>query len=335
MKAMLGRAKRSYLARLGVFLIITALITGIPVYQGVAGDDNHPSQNLEIRTWYDLNAIRDNLDGNHMLMNDLDSTTAGYTELASPTANGGKGWEPIGYAVSVVSCGGAYPAMYGLKGTFDGQGHEIRDLFINRPDETVVGLARYLNDGGVMSNIGVVNVTVVGHGAVGTLLANNIGGTVTNCYSIGNVTGNSYIGGLVGSNEQGSIGNCYSTGGVAGTFGVGGLVGMQYDGCTIANSYSNCSVNGPLDPDAVLSGAIGGLVGDNYATVSSSFWDTETSGQSTSDGGTGKNTTEMKDIITFSEAGWNIITVSLNETNPAYIWNIVNNVTYPFLSCQA
>lgn len=335
MKGMLGRAKRSYLAPLGIFLIITALITGIPVYQGVAGDDDHPSQNLQIRTWYDLDAVRDNLDGNHVLMNDLDSTTLGYTELASPTANGGKGWEPIGYGVAVVSCGGTYEALYGLKGTFDGQGHEIRDLFINRPEETIVGLVRYLNHGGVMSNVGVVDATVVGYHAVGILLANNIGGTVTNCYSNGNVTGRGIIGGLVGFNEHGSISNCYSTGSVAGTFAVGGLVGRQHPDCAIGNSYTNCSVTGPLDPDDILAGGIGGLVGDNGGSVNSSFWDTEASGQSTSDGGVGKNTTEMQDMATFAGAGWNIIDVALNETNPAYIWNIVSNVTYPFLSWQS
>jgi hypothetical protein len=60
----------------------------------------------------------------------------------------------------------------------------------------------------------------------------------------------------------------------------------------------------------------------------------ETSGQATSHGGTGKITEEMQDISTFSGAGWSIITVALNETNPAYTWNIVNNITYPFLSWQ-
>jgi hypothetical protein len=75
-------------------------------------------------------------------------------------------------------------------------------------------------------------------------------------------------------------------------------------------------------------------VGRNYGSVSNSFWDTETSGQATSDGGTGKTTAEMQDITTFSGTGWNITAVALNETNPAYIWNIVNNVTYPFLSSQ-
>jgi hypothetical protein len=73
-----------------VFLITVALIAGMV---GCDGDD---SQNLEIRTWYDLDAIGNNLSGSYILMNDLDSTTDGYEELASPTANGGKGWQPIG-----------------------------------------------------------------------------------------------------------------------------------------------------------------------------------------------------------------------------------------------
>jgi hypothetical protein len=69
--------------------------------------------------------------------------------------------------------------------------------------------------------------------------------------------------------------------------------------------------------------------------VSNSFWDTETSGQATSDGGTGKTTTEMQNIATFSGATWDIIAVANPDTrNPSYIWNIVNAVTYPFLSWQ-
>jgi len=77
-------------------------------------------------------------------------------------------------------------------------------------------------------------------------------------------------------------------------------------------------------------------VGKNMrSTVINSFWDTETSGQSASDGGTGKNTTQMKDITTFSGAGWNI-TAAANPgmSNPSSIWNIVDDVTYPFLSWQ-
>jgi hypothetical protein len=37
----------------------------------------------------------------------------------------------------------------------------------------------------------------------------------------------------------------------------------------------------------------------------------------------------MQDITTFSVAGCNIIAVALNETNPTYIWNIVDNGHLP------
>ena len=95
----------------------------------------------------------------------------------------------------------------------------------------------------------------------------------------------------------------------------------------MSNSYSTGSVTG-YD-------YLGGLVGANEGTVNDSFWDTETSGQATSNGGTGKNTAEMKDITTFSGAGWDIIAVANPSTrNTDYIWNIVDDQTYPFLSWQ-
>jgi hypothetical protein len=99
-----GRLNR-YLTGFGILLVVTALLAGM------AGC-SHISRDVEVRTWYDLDAVRDNLAGHHLLMNDLNSTTAGYEELASPTANGGKGWDPIGY---VIYEGGPI-----FKGTFDG-----------------------------------------------------------------------------------------------------------------------------------------------------------------------------------------------------------------------
>ena len=105
---------------------------------------------------------------------------------------------------------------------------------------------------------------------------------------------------------------------------VGGLVGVNYYG-NVTRSYSIGRVAGSTQT--------GGLVGHNTAAVSSSFWNIETSGQSISAGGTGKTTAEMKSVATFSGAGWNTVTVAnLDTRNPDYIWNIVDGVTYPFLS---
>jgi hypothetical protein len=315
---MLGKLNR-YLVGVGIFLITAALIAGMAGCLGI-GCNPPPSKNLEIRTWYDLDAIRDNLAGNHTLMNDLGSTTAGYAELASPTANGGKGWQPIGFSTphGPTCCAG-------LAGRFDGQGYKIRDLFINRPDVDDVGLFKYVDPYyGIIDDIGVTNVTVIGGNYVGSLVGYNFG-TVSNCYCSGSVSGNDDVGGLAGSGN-GIVIDSYFTGGVAGHEYVGGLLG--YNCCDVTNCYSTGSVTG--------SSEVGSLVGANYGTVSDSFWDTETSGQVTSDGGTGKTTAEMRNIATFTEAGWSIIAVAnFGIRKPFCIWNIVNGVTYPFLSWQA
>jgi len=358
-------------------------------------------------------------------MNDLDSTTAGYEDLAGPAANGGKGWQPIGGIHAHFT------------GAFDGQGHEIHDLFINRPDEFRVALFADVYRSATIKDVGMVNVTITGDSSVGSLVGYS-GGTVSNSYSsgsvtgdhgvgglvgvnlvyvlydgavsdsyyTGSVTGNDMVGGLVGSNH-GTVSNSYSTGSVTGYGCVGGLVGDNREGTvsycysiasvtgeatvgglvgysdgTVSNSHSSgnvigvdvvgglvggnndstvshsystgdvtgtsnvgglAGVNGGIVSSSYSSGNVvgeqdvGGLIGYNWTegTVSNSFWDTQTSGQTTSDGGTGKNTTEMQYIATFSGAGWNITAVENPTTrNPAYIWNIVNNITYPFLGWQ-
>ena len=321
-----------YVERFGILLITVALIAGM------AGCGSL-SQNLEIRTWYDLDAVRNNLRGHHILMNDLDSTTAGYEELAGPTANQGQGWQPIGTEDDLFA------------GTFDGQGYEIRDLFSNRPDEMYVGLLGVVGEGGVIENISVVNGNVTGKDNVGGLVGDNDGGTVSNSYSTGNVTGTGWVGGLVGVN-LGTVSNSYSTGSVTGDERVGGLVGVNSG--TVSNSYSNSNVIGDANvgglvgentatvSDSYFTGSVtgdssvGGLVGRNAGTVSNSFWDIETSGQATSGGGTGKTTVQMQDISTFSGTGWSMVAVvNPSIRNYAYIWNIVDGQTYPFLSWQS
>jgi len=295
-----------------------------------------------------LHAITKNLGGSYVLMNDLDSTSAGYEKLASPTANGGEGWQPL------LACRfWTGPPCYGFSGTFDGQGYEIHDLFINRPDEDCVALFSVVDPGGRIEDIGLVNVTVTGRGMVGGLVGVGYsGGTVTGSYSIGSVTGTDMVGGLVGVIWEGTVSNSYSTCSVSGGngYGTGGVVG-QNNGGTVSNCYATGSVTGGVrvgglvgDSSGPLSNSystgtvtgeyfVGGLVGENgEGTVSNSFWDIQTSGQAASRVGTGKTTAEMKDITTFSGAGWNITAVALGQTNSAYIWNILDGLTYPFLS---
>lgn len=230
------------MGRLSIFLLVAALVAGV-----VGCDRSTPPQG--IWDWYDLDAITDNLGGNYMLMNDLDSTTGGYEELASPTANQGKGWQPIGTRDAPFT------------GVFDGQAHKTKDVFINRPAaEEEVGVFGCVGGGGVVKNLGLVAVAVTGEWCVGGLVGLNYHGNVSNCYATGNVTGDGDVGGLVGHNE-GAVSNSHATGNVTGCWYVGGLVG--YNEGTVSNSYATGNVTGDED--------VGGLVGYNDGTVSNSY----------------------------------------------------------------
>src|SRR4030042_3440634 len=131
MKTILSSGRHDHLLRFGIFLI------AVSFFMRMAGWGSLP---IEIQDWYDLDAIRDNVRGRYILINDLDSTTAGYEELASPTANEGKGWQPVGSAA----------VRRAFMGSFDGQGYEICDLFIDRPDESDGGLFGVVGTGGVI-----------------------------------------------------------------------------------------------------------------------------------------------------------------------------------------
>ena len=334
-----------------------------------SGGDGTVEDPYQIADWYRLDDVRNYLSSHFILINDLDSDSIGYTELASATAHEGKGWQPI--------------AINGtFFGSFDGQGYEISDLFINRPDESSVGLFGAVGQAGVIENVG-VNGNVTGYNDAAGLVGRNLGsvsnshstcnvignlntgglvgksdsseGTITDSYAAGNVTGDNNVGGLVGWNREGTMSNSYAAGRVTGNDNIGGLVGKNSD--TADNSYATGRVTGNDNvgglvgrndntgsvSDSYSTGSVtgnthvGGLIGRNGSTdpMTNSFWDTQTSGQGSSDGGTPKTTPEMKDFSTFDGAGWDITTVADSSTrNTDYIWNIVDDATYPFLSWQ-
>ena len=159
--------------------------------------------------------------------------------------------------------------------------------------------------------------SVSGVHVVGGLVGENAYGAISHCYSSGSVSGVHYLGGLVGSND-GHIRNCYSITWVRGTdVCVGGLVGENDYAGTISACYSTGSVSG--------ADYVGGLVGCNYGgPIISGFWDVNTSGWTTSDGGMPKTTAEMKTKSTFTDAGWDFVN----------IWDICEGTNYPRLVWQ-
>jgi len=291
-------------------------------------------------TGTDLQGINGNLSGNYVLGTNIDaSVTSAW--------NGGAGWDSLmdggtrftgnfdglGHTVSNLYINGG--SNEGLFRYIDTVGSVSNLGLINVDITGTLGIGALAgNNYGIIRNsyatgsvkgiidgfdigglVGLTHgtitnsytsVTVSGIEKVGGLVGQNgSAGIITSSYATGNVSGTSFIiGGLVGQNGSGTITNSYATGNVSGTSHVGGLVGNSNG--TITNSYATGNVSG--------TSKIGGLLGnkDSSGTVNSSYWNIETSGQSTSAGGIGKTTNQLKDINTY--AGWDIESV----TNSSY-----------------
>lgn len=224
----------------------------------------------------------------------------------------------------------------GFTGTFDGSGHKITNFTIDGGSNPFLplGLFGFIDVGGLVENLGIENFDVNSSSDtsyVGALVGYN-SGNISDCYSTGTVSGTSFVGGLVGLNDNGNISQCYSTGAVTGDgWSIGGLLGRNYN-AGINNCYSAGKVSsssGSLE--------VGGLVGSNDSgSVLGSFWDTQTSCQTASAGGTGKTTTEMKTLLTFtsSPARWDFTNETANGTND--YWRMcVDGVDYPRLNWES
>ncbi len=208
-----------------------------------------------------------------------------------------------------------------FEGIFDGDGLVISNLTIDTlgAGNNYLGLFGAISGAGSeVKNLGVKSVTVRGangSGGLGGLCGWNQYGRISNCYSSGVVTGgytSSRLGGLCGEN-QGIIDDCYSSSSVTGTRNVGGLCGNNGSG-SISKCYSSGQVTGSY------AGGLCGFSGRPDQIVGC-FWDVETSGMATSDGGMGLPTVQMQTLSTFVDAGWDFIKV----------WNIGENQTYPYI----
>jgi hypothetical protein len=113
---------------------------------------------------------------------------------------------------------------------------------------------------------------------------------------------------------------------------VGGLVGA-WEGDSMSNCYAIGKVNATTSDTPNNQG---GLVGGNWgSTIDSCYWNTETTGQTTSDGSDtsyGKTTVEMKKQSTF--AGWDFTGETVNGTNDYWSIDATKNYGYPYLSGQ-
>ncbi|WP_079204595.1 YDG domain-containing protein [Pseudomonas sp. CC6-YY-74] len=220
-------------------------INGGSFIRALSGDGSSGSA-YRLADVYGLQGIASSgmLGKNYVLANNIDAS-------GTSNWNAGAGFNPIGVEPSRFS------------GSFDGLGHTIANLTINRPSTFYVGLFGITNTGSVIQNVGLLGGSVIGNKNVGGLMGYNYKGTVSNSYATGSVSGNDRIGGLVGFNETGTISNSYATGSVSGSSNVGGLVGTNFTGGTISNSYADSAITGGT--------YAGGLVGFNQGTIQNSY----------------------------------------------------------------
>jgi hypothetical protein len=306
--------------------------------------DGSPGNPYKIATLNNLYWVTQNSSSwsSHFIQNaDIDATTSSTWDI-------GQGFSPLGNDATPFT------------GLYDGQNYKITGLYIHRTGTWWVGLFGFV--GSFSASATIKNVKLESMQITGG--ANNVGGLVgalcnslaTNCSSSGSVTGGTSVGGLIGYiYYYSTVLNCYSTGSVIGSAQyIGGLIGQQYSASYCKNCYSRDSVNGSgaavggligeqwnsyPDSNCYSTGPVnklvagyvqyvGGLIGyQSSAAVVNCFWDTTTSGQTSSAAGTGKNTSEMKTQSTFTNASWDF-------TNA---WSINSSINdgYPYLASNA
>ncbi|MCF8358198.1 MAG: T9SS type A sorting domain-containing protein [Prolixibacteraceae bacterium] len=313
-----------------------------PPFALFAGGDGSESDPFQITCAQHLDNVRNYLGSSHsdkhfILMNDIN--------LSDYLEEGGDGyakwsddrWLPIGGS-------GSENIFYGK---FNGNGHVLSELSIIRPTTEFVGLFGNVGLNGEIKNLGISSAWIYGEDYVGVITGScgyggcsEPGGTIENCfvtdgwvYGYGVVNGS---GGLTGQLRGGQINNCFAMANVTDENysgnSCGGFVGkILFDGV-----INNCYSTGWIKQQETIKtnkGFCGSTLGEYEIT--GCFWDTETSGASSSAGeATGKTTAEMTTYSTFFNAGWDFLDESTNGSNDYWGINSEDNGGYPFLAWQ-
>ena len=235
--------------------------TTISPYQNDVGTGATLFSYMLIDTLAQLQAVETNLTGEYRLNANIDASA---TTTQNPISGRYAGFIPIGFASASNTA-----SETDFTGFFDGGGHTISNLYINRATSGQAGLFAGIGSYADVANLTVANASVTGTGGNTGILVGFADGGVTNVYAssgpgavtagISNVTvsgtvtggGGTFVGGVTGQN-YGLLSNVHSSATVTGYEGVGGLTGSNYEGEVIASSASG-AVTGSYD--------VGGLAG--------------------------------------------------------------------------
>jgi len=220
-----------------------------------------------IKTAEELQAMKDNLSGKYILMNDIDLSTIPE-------------WECIGNPLEV------------FVGEFNGNGHKISNMTIaNNKYGAYCGLFGNVGSGGKISNVGVENVNISANSYVAGVAGYVDGGEITNCYVTGTIKGAGNVAGIAGMVQNvDKISNCwsdvsitslsgYGTGGIVGSadntllsncFSLGDVSGGTYTGglAGLCKGAENCYATGNVN---ATSSYVGGLVGSSRGDITNCY----------------------------------------------------------------
>ena len=175
-----------------------------------------------------------------------------------------KEWTPIGKSTS-----------YAYKGTFDGNDHEIKNLYVTGTTSNHYGLFGVLGAGGTIRNLtvsGRVAITGIGSSSYGIGgIVGQLGGagTIENCTNKATVSGNFNTAGIVGrvGSSGGTIRGCANLVDISGSNSVGGIVGYAYYGVTASHCYNRGAVTASVSK----AGGIVGFMDDSGAKFSNCY----------------------------------------------------------------
>ena len=276
--------------------IFSSGITGNPAFVTGSGTETDPYQ---ISTAEGLKWFRDKVNGSNgqtqnpaacaVLMNDIVLNDGTFDENGTytPGASGkaAEKWTPIAYS----GLFNEHTTLY-YTGTFDGQGHTIKGLYVSINNATSIGDAVCLGLFSTAKKAVIRNVTVTGYvfgfaGNLGGIVGYLSDGTIENCANyctvkstLADTEGPSYVGGIAGAMDKGSvIRDCYNTG----TITVveyrewnmtGGVVGYS-DDSAVSNCYNAGKVAGSWNYNGeIAGGANAGDENGNPSTVSNCYY---------------------------------------------------------------
>jgi hypothetical protein len=224
----------------------SALSNRLVRFSGGSGSEADP---YHVASAVDLNNIRYALTACYEQVTDID--------LASYAS--GAGWNPIGRFGDVSGY---------FYGSYDGCGFQIRNLTMNRPGESYLGLfgvaAAQTEHTRAIRDVSLTNVSITGQEEIGALVGYCVS-DVINCSVSGSINavdgaaGAREVGMLVGFLSHGCVERCAAQGTITGTADfVGGLVGYSSNGA-IVQSRADVAITG--------AGSLGGVAGAALSTT--------------------------------------------------------------------